>query len=44
LEATGESQVSLTDPEAKLMKTDKGSEVSYNVQTAVDSKLNCTLD
>jgi len=38
LEATGESQVSLTDPEAKLMKTDKGSEVSYNVQTAVDSK------
>lgn len=38
LEATGESQVSLTDPEAKLMKTAKGSEVSYNVQTAVDSK------
>ena len=38
LEATGESQVSLTDPEAKLMKTDKCSEVSYNVQTAVDSK------
>ncbi len=38
LAATGESQVSLTDPEAKLMKTAKGSEVSYNVQTAVDSK------
>lgn len=38
LEATGASQVSLTDPEAKLMKTAKGSEVSYNVQTAVDSK------
>jgi transposase len=38
LEATGESQVSLTDPEAKLMKTAKGSEVSYNVQTVVDSK------
>jgi transposase len=38
LEATGESQVSLTDPEAKLMKTARGSEVSYNVQTAVDSK------
>ena len=38
LETTGESQVSLTDPEAKLMKTAKGSEVSYNVQTAVDSK------
>jgi len=38
LETTGASQVSLTDPEAKLMKTAKGSEVSYNVQTAVDSK------
>jgi transposase len=38
LEARGESQVSLSDPEAKLMKTAKGSEVSYNVQTAVDSK------
>lgn len=38
LEASGESQVSLTDPEAKLMKTAKGSEVSYNVQTVVDSK------
>jgi transposase len=38
LEASGESQVSLTDPEAKMMKTAKGSEVSYNVQTVVDSK------
>ncbi len=38
LEASGESQVSLTDPDAKLMKTAKGSEVSYNVQTVVDSK------
>lgn len=38
LEASGESQVSLTDPDAKLMKTARGSEVSYNVQTAVDSK------
>src|SRR2546426_766926 len=38
LAETGASQVSLTDPEAKLMKTAKGSEVSYNVQTAVDSK------
>jgi transposase len=32
------SQVSLTDAEARLMKTSKGSEVSYNVQTVVDSK------
>ena len=38
LEASGASQVSLTDPEARLMKTAKGSEVSYNVQTVVDSK------
>lgn len=39
LERSGESQVSLTDPDAKLMKTALGSEVSYNVQTVVDSKL-----
>jgi len=38
LEASGESQVSLTDRDAKLMKTAQGSEVSYNVQTVVDSK------
>ena len=38
LAESGESQVSLTDPEAKLMKTRQGSEVSYNVQTVVDSK------
>ena len=39
LEKSGNSQVSLTDPDAKLMKTARGSEVSYNVQTVVDSKL-----
>jgi transposase len=39
LEKSGESQISLTDPDAKLMKTARGSEVSYNVQTVVDSKL-----
>ena len=38
LEASGASQVSVTDPDAKLMKTAQGSEVSYNVQTVVDSK------
>ena len=38
LEESGESQVSLTDREAKMMKTAHGSEVSYNVQTVVDSK------
>ena len=39
LEQSGERQISLTDPDAKLMKTARGSEVSYNVQTVVDSKL-----
>lgn len=39
LEESGESQISLTDPDAKLMKTAHGLEVSYNVQTVVDSKL-----
>jgi transposase len=38
LKESGESQVSLTDEDARLMKTSKGSEVSYNVQTVVDSK------
>jgi transposase len=38
LKASGESQVSLTDEDARLMKTSKGSEVSYNVQVVVDSK------
>jgi transposase len=32
------SQVSLTDADARLMKTSKGSAVSYNVQTVIDSK------
>jgi len=34
----GEKQRSLTDPEARLMKTSKGMDVCYNVQLAVDSK------
>lgn len=38
MKASEVSQVSLTDAEARLMKTSKGSEVSYNVQTVVDSK------
>ncbi len=38
LDVSGESQVSLTDPDAKLMKTAQGSAVSYNVQTVVDRK------
>jgi transposase len=38
LEKTGETQKSLTDPEAKLMKFKGDYNVGYNVQTAVDSK------
>jgi transposase len=39
VEAHPDSQVSLTDPDARsMMKAGGGSTVSYNVQTAVDSK------
>jgi transposase len=34
----GISQVSLTDSDARLMKSSKGSAVSYNVQTVIDQK------
>jgi transposase len=35
---TPEQQISLTDPDARSMKTRGGGVVSYNVQTAVDTK------
>ena len=38
LKESGESQVSLTDKDSRLMKTSKGKDVCYNVQTVVDSK------
>jgi len=38
MKENGEKQRSMTDPDARLMKTAKGTAVSYNVQTAVDSK------
>ena len=34
----GDRQVSLTDPDSRLMKKGCGTEVSYNVQTVVDDK------
>ena len=37
LEESGERQLSLTDPDAKLMKTNEGFCVGYNVQAAVDA-------
>lgn len=38
MKENGEKQKSLTDPDARLMKTSKGMDVCYNIQTAVDSK------
>lgn len=38
MKETGESQISLTDKDARLMRTARGSEVGYNVQTVVDEK------
>lgn len=38
LDVSGETQVSLTDPESRSMKVRGGTEVCYNVQTAVDDK------
>jgi hypothetical protein len=38
LEETGETQISLTDPDARSMKTRGSGIVGYNVQTAVDTK------
>lgn len=38
LEASGQSQVSLTDKDARAMSMGRGSTIGYNVQTAVDAK------
>lgn len=38
LEESGESQLSLTDPDSRLMKANEGFCVGYNVQTAVDAE------
>ena len=40
LEESGREQLSLTDPDSRLVKTAKGAVVGYNVQIAVDSKNN----
>lgn len=44
MEAEGLSQLSLTDPDAKLMKSRGGFEVAYNVQAAVDSNTHVITD
>jgi len=38
LNESGETQISLTDEDSRMMKTREGSNVCYNVQMAVDSK------
>ena len=38
LEESGESQISLIDPDSRLMKANEGFCVGYNVQTAVDAE------
>jgi transposase len=38
LKSSGEKQISLTDPDSRAMALTPKGEVSYNVQTAVDSK------
>jgi transposase len=38
LDTTGETQISLTDPDARSMKTRGSGIVGYNVQTAVDAR------
>jgi transposase len=38
LEHSGQSQISLTDPESRSMRVGHGVEVSYNVQIVVDQK------
>ena len=40
LEESGRGQLSLTDPDSRLVKTAKGAVAGYNVQITVDSKRN----
>jgi transposase len=38
IDASGDSQISLTDSDSRMMKTNKGNDVSYNVEIATDDK------
>jgi len=38
IEQSGQGQISLTDPDSRMMKTQKGKDVAYNVQISTDSK------
>lgn len=38
LKQSGESQISLTDPDSRSMRVSQGTDICYNVQTVVDDK------
>ena len=42
--ASGQSQLSLTDPDSRCMSSGPGSEIAYNVQTVVDSKYHLIIE
>lgn len=44
LKSSGEKQISLTDPDSRAMALTPKGEVSYNVQTAVDSKYHLIVE
>lgn len=44
MEQTGQTQVSLTDPDSRMMNDRRQRDVSYNVQTVVDDKHKLILD
>ncbi len=44
LKETGQAQISLTDPDSRLMLNNQRNEVCYNVQTTVDEKNKLILD
>jgi len=44
LEETGEKQVSLTDPDSRMMRDNQKFDVCYNVQTTIDDKNNLIVD
>jgi transposase len=44
LAESGETQISLTDPDSRAMKVGQGSDVCYNVQTVVDQKHKLILE
>lgn len=44
MEQNGLTQISLTDPDCRLMKNKNGMDTAYNIQTAVDSETHYVLD